>query len=94
MDSGNRLFRDNVFQDLAGVAQQSISLEGYRSGKLSVEQVRRLLRFESRFQVHAFLKAHQVLPDYGEEGLEKDLKTARKFSATWLSSQTPRPSTT
>src|SRR5271154_766719 len=51
-------------QDLTRAAEQSIALEGYRSGRLSQEQVRRLLGFESRLQVHAFLKAHQVYLNY------------------------------
>ena len=48
-------------------------IEGYRSGRLSEEQVRRLLRFESRFDVHAFLKAHGVYLNYTQEDLEQDL---------------------
>lgn len=81
-------------QDLTRAAEQSIALEGYRSGRLSEEQVRRLLGFESRLQVHSFLKAHQVYLTYSDKDLDQDLETAGKFSSRWLSSQTPRPSTT
>ena len=66
-------------QGLSRVALESIALEGYRSGRLSEEQVRRLLRFESRFDVHAFLKAHGVYLNYTQEDLEQDLATARSI---------------
>jgi hypothetical protein len=66
--------------DLTSATRQSIALDGYRSGRLSEEQVRRLLGFESRLQVHAFLKAHQVYLTYSEKDLDHDLETARKFS--------------
>ena len=78
-------------QDLTRAAEQSIALEGYRSGRLSEEQVRRLLGLESRLQVHSFLKAHQVYLTYSDKDLDQDLETAGKFSSRWLSSQTPRP---
>ena len=77
-------------QDLTRAAEQSIALEGYRSGRLSEDQVRRFLGFESRLQVHAFLKAHQVYLTYGDKDQDQDLETAGKFSSRWLSSQTPR----
>jgi hypothetical protein len=80
-------------QDLTRAAEQSIALEGYRSGRLSEEQVRRLLGFESRLQVHSFLKAHQVYLTYSDKDLDRDLETAGKFSSRWLSSQTSRRST-
>ncbi len=76
--------------DLYRTAAESIALEGYRSGRLSEEQVRRMLGFESRLQVHHFLKEHQVYLNYMEQDLEQDLETAQKFSARW-SLQTPHP---
>ena len=76
--------------DLYRTAVESIALEGYRSGRLSEEQVRRLLGFESRLQVHHFLKEHQVYLNYTEQDLEQDLKTAQQFSTRWLL-QTPHP---
>ncbi len=75
-------------KDLSRTTAESIALEGYRSGRLSEEQVRRLLGFESQLQVHSFLKEHQVYLNYTEQDLEQDLETAQKYSARW-SSQTP-----
>ena len=39
---------------------EAIAVEGYRTGALTEAQVRRLLELETRFQVHALLKEHQV----------------------------------
>jgi hypothetical protein len=77
-------------QDIGRAATESLALEGYRTGRLSEEQVRRLLGFESRIQVHGFLKDHRVYLNYSEQDLEHDLETARKFAAQW-SSPTSRP---
>ena len=45
------------WKDLPQRSLEAIAIEGYRTGVLSENQVRRLLNFESRFQVHALLKA-------------------------------------
>ncbi len=39
-----------------------------------------MLGFESRFQVHEFLKRNDTHLNYTEEDLEQDLETARQFS--------------
>jgi predicted HTH domain antitoxin len=65
--------------DLSRVALESLAVEGYRDGRLSEEQVRRLLGFESRFEVHAFLKKHQTPLDYSMADLERDLELARSL---------------
>jgi hypothetical protein len=66
-------------QDIGRAAAESLALEGYRRGQLSEEQMRRLLGFESRLQVHAFLKDHQVYLNHSEDDLEHDLETSRNF---------------
>ena len=68
-------------QGLTRATEQSIAIEGYRSGRLSEEQVRRLLGYESRLQVHAFLKAHRIYLTYSDKHLDHDLETARKFTS-------------
>lgn len=83
-DIANALIRDG--QDIRRAAAESLALEGYRSGRLSEEHVRRLLGFESRLQVHAFLKDHRVYLDYSEQDLDHDLETARHFDTEWSSS--------
>jgi predicted HTH domain antitoxin len=58
---------------------EAIAIEGYRTGALTEAQVRRLLRLESRFQVHALLKEHHVPLRYTEADLEEDLRTQREL---------------
>ena len=43
-------------KDLPGALLESFALEGYRSGKLTEEQVRKLLGYGTRLQVDGFLK--------------------------------------
>ena len=41
--------------DVSRRTLEAIALEGYRSGALTESQVRRVLDFETRMDVHAFL---------------------------------------
>ena len=66
--------------DLSRIALESMALEGYRSRHLSEEQVRRMLSFESRFDVHAFLKQHNVYLDYSRQDLDDDLAKAIRYA--------------
>ena len=47
---------------------EAIAVEAYRTGALTETQLRRLLAFESRFQVHALLKEHGVPLRYSLPG--------------------------
>jgi hypothetical protein len=60
-------------------ALQAIVLEGYRSGALTESQVRRLLGFETRMEVHAFLKQAGVPLHYTRADFEEDLEAHRKL---------------
>jgi predicted HTH domain antitoxin len=53
-------------------ALEAIALQAYREEKLSTGELRRLLRYRTRLQVHAFLKAHGVPLQYGLADLEHD----------------------
>jgi predicted HTH domain antitoxin len=64
-------------RDLPRMVLEGFALEGYRSGALTEEQVRRLLGFGTRMQVHGFLKDHGIHLNYGREELEQDLETLR-----------------
>ena len=75
--------------DLSRAALEGLALEGYRRGRLSESQVRRLLNFGTRYEVHGFLKEHNVPLHYTQQDLENDTVNARKFHEEWLSSQTP-----
>jgi len=58
---------------------ESFALEGYRSGTLTEEQVRRILGYGTRMQVHSFLKEHGVYLNYGPADLEEDMQALRQL---------------
>lgn len=58
---------------------EAIAVEAYRTGALTESQVRRLLGFETRFQVHALLKAQHVPLRYTEADCEDDLSAHREL---------------
>jgi hypothetical protein len=65
--------------DLSRTAIESLALEGYRSGKLSEEQLRRMLGFDSVFEVHAFLKDRHTHLNYTESDLRHDIEMSRSL---------------
>ena|ERR1035437_5468702 len=79
--------------DLPGVsraATEALAIEGVRSGKLSAGQARRMLGFQTRMQVDAFLKERGVLAPMTVQDVENDAELSRNFREQWPSSQTPR----
>ncbi len=75
-------------RDVSRAAPEGLALEGYRSGALSESQVRRLLGFGTRLEVHGFLKDHGVSLHFSDQDLDRDIETALNFSKKWSSSQT------
>jgi hypothetical protein len=65
--------------DPARVALEALALEGYRAERLSESAVRQMLGFETRMEVHAFLKLHGVYLHYDIADLERDQATAEKL---------------
>ncbi len=55
---------------------EATALEGYREGKLSQAQVRRMLSFATDMQVDEFLKRHKIFLEYDLE----DVKNETNFS--------------
>lgn len=51
---------------------EATALEGYREGKLSQSQVRRMLGFATDMQVDAFLKEHGAFLEYDLEDLSRE----------------------
>ncbi len=58
---------------------EAIAVEAYRSGALNESQIRRVLKFDSRFQVHALLKEQQVPLRYTAADVESDLSAHREL---------------
>ena len=72
----------NQQPDLSRAALEALALEGYRSERLSEGQVRRMLGFRTRMQVHTFLKAHKVYLNYSIRELQDDLASLKHFEET------------
>ena len=68
------------WKDLPRAALESIALEAYRSHALTAAQLRRLLGFETRMQVDAFLKEHEVY-DFTAADFEQDREKFRQLRA-------------
>ncbi len=69
---------ESKWKDLPRVALESLALEAYRSHALTASQLRRLLGFETRMQVDAFLKEHEIY-DYSVADFEQDRETLRNL---------------
>jgi hypothetical protein len=67
------------WDDVPRRSLEAIAVEGYRTGALTEPQVRRLLKLDTRFQVHALLKEHHVPLQYAAEDLEDDLRAQREL---------------
>jgi hypothetical protein len=53
---------------------EEFALEGFKSGQLTIAQMRRILGLETRTQAHEFLAAHGVpWVDYDEAELQREL---------------------
>jgi hypothetical protein len=55
---------------------EALALKGYRSDRLSEADIRDLLGFETRMEVHGFLKEHGVFLHYSTEDLSHDREVA------------------
>jgi hypothetical protein len=65
--------------DLSRAAFEAIALEAYRERKLTTAQLRRILGFESRYELDGFLKKHEVWLEYTWRDLEQDRETHRRL---------------
>ncbi len=69
---------ESTWNDLARAALESLALEAYRSHALTAAQLRRLLAFETRMEVDAFLKKHEIF-DYSAVDFGQDRETLREL---------------
>jgi Uncharacterised protein family (UPF0175) len=65
------------YENLPRAAIEALALEGYRAGRLSEGQVRQVMGYSSRMQVHAFLKEHGVYLQYSLSDLDQDREVSR-----------------
>ena len=69
---------ESRWKDLPRAALESLALEAYRARALTAAQLRRLLGFDTRMQVDAFLKEHEIY-DYSVADFEQDRETLRNL---------------
>lgn len=55
-------------------ALEAFAAQEYRAGRLESDELRRLLGFETRFEVDAFLKARGVEGDYSIADFEREMR--------------------
>lgn len=60
--------------DLSRRMLEGFALEEYKAERISKAQLRRLLGFETRYELDGFLKAHQVWPNVTIEDLRRDVQ--------------------
>jgi len=68
-------------KDPARVALEALAVEGYRTQRLSEAEVKRMLGYGTRMQVHALLKEHDVYLNYTLEHVQQDIAASDKFLA-------------
>ena len=80
-------------EGVSRAALEALAAEGARSGKLTTEQVRRMLGFGTRYEADGFLKQHQVYYQLTPEDVERDAAVAGEFSQCASSPTRPRSTT-
>jgi hypothetical protein len=63
-------------KDPSRTALEALALEGYRTEQMSEAEIRQLLGFETRMEVHEFLKKHDAFLHYSLEDAAKDRETS------------------
>ena len=69
---------ESKWKDLPRAALESLAVEAYRSRALTAAQLRRLLGFQTRMEVDAFLKEHEIF-DYSAADFELDRESLREL---------------
>ncbi|HZL56024.1 MAG TPA: UPF0175 family protein [Bryobacteraceae bacterium] len=65
--------------DLSRRVLEGFALEEYKAERISKAQLRRLLGFETRYELDGFLKAHQVWAKYTIEDLRREVSTLQRL---------------
>ena len=68
-----------AYADLPRAALEALAVDGYRSNRLSDGQLRKMLGFSSRMQVHSFLKERGVYLHYSLADLDQDRNSSREL---------------
>lgn len=65
--------------DLPRRALEALVTEEYRQGHLYKPDLRRLLGFETSYEIDGFLKAHNVYEEYTLEDFERERETLKSL---------------
>jgi predicted HTH domain antitoxin len=69
-------------QDPVRITLEAVAIEGYRSGAFTAHQTRRLLGFETGYELDGFLKEHNIWEHaYSLEDLVQDRQTLQRLEA-------------
>jgi hypothetical protein len=63
-------------KDPARAVLEAMAIEGYRTDRLTEADLKELLSFETRMEVHGFLKDHGAFMHYTVEDLDHDTAVA------------------
>src|SRR5580692_584154 len=69
----------SVNGDLSRRALEALLAEEYRLGHLNKPDLRRLLGFETGYEIDGFLKAHNVYDDYTMEDFEREREALKSL---------------
>jgi len=58
--------------DLARRALEGFALEEFKTGHITKPELRRMLGFETRYELDGFLKAHHVYDEYTLEDFDRE----------------------
>ena len=65
--------------DLSRRVLEAFALEEYKADRISKAQLRRLLGFETRYELDGFLKAHEVWVNYTIDDLRQEVATLQRL---------------
>ena len=65
--------------DLSRRMLEGFALEEYKAERISKAQLRRLLGFETRYELDGFLKAHQVWANVTIDDLRRDVQDLKSL---------------
>jgi hypothetical protein len=65
--------------DIERRALEALALEEFKAGRLTKAELRRVLGFETRYELDGFLKTHEVYEPYTLEDLERERRDLQRL---------------
>ena len=67
--------------DLSRRALEAFGLEEYKAGRITENQLRRLLGFATRYELDGFLKAHEVWIEYTLDDFRREIDSLKRLGS-------------